>query len=142
MSPTTTGLSAPILIVEDDTEARLLLERILQLAGLPTVTASGNRQVLGQLAHRLPALVLLDLRLRDGDPVAVVRAVRRAAGRSVPIVVVSTAPYNPRRARELGACAWIEKPFRVEQLLGVIESALAEQEARGQEPETGRTERP
>ena len=57
-------------------------------------------------------------------------------------MIVSSASYSPRRARALGAYAWIEKPFRVEQLLQTVELALGEQEARGRQPAEERDERP
>ncbi len=122
--PTPT-LIAPILIVEDDPGNRQLLETTLHLAGLPSCSAADGAQALAQLARHCPSVVLLDLRLPDTDAETIVAGIRTAWGPTVPIVVISADRFTSLQAAQLGACAWLRKPFHLSALLGMVQRALA-----------------
>ena len=58
------GGAAParsILVVEDDTSTREMIEELLTARGYPVVTAADGAQARSRVAHALPELVILDL---------------------------------------------------------------------------------
>lgn len=68
-----------VLVVEDDTAYREVLGRTLRAAGFKVVLVSGLTEATGACAAQLPDLALVDLRLTDGDGVAVVRMLASVA---------------------------------------------------------------
>ena len=92
-------MDRPVLIVDDNSDVRVLVARILRLLGEQSVCASSGDEALEYLRHEAqPKLVLLDLMMPDVDGFAVLRAIRSdpvLAG--LPVVVFSAAGE-----RELG----------------------------------------
>jgi DNA-binding response OmpR family regulator len=56
-----------ILVVDDDTEIRLLLERYLNEQGFRVSVAASRQEFETQLAARNPDLIVLDVLLPDGS---------------------------------------------------------------------------
>lgn len=84
MSAATASL---ILIIDADRDARSNVARALELGGLRAIAAAGGALGLDLIAAQRPDLVLLDIRLADGE--LVYRRLRDTAGsRCVPIVVM------------------------------------------------------
>jgi len=113
-----------ILVVEDRDDVRHGLAELLELHGYVVFEASNATEALTQLESSPNgiALMLLDLIL-PGRSGADVRATQLANPQlsHIPIIVVSAnAPDMPDGAA-LRAAAWLEKPFRFEQLLVEVE---------------------
>ncbi|HSW30274.1 MAG TPA: response regulator [Longimicrobiales bacterium] len=106
--------AARILVVEDDPEIQYLLSQILReddreviLAG----TAADGERLLGSGAIHL---LVLDLLLPDADGRALLRSLRaRTETATLPVIVVSGRVGGELRSEcfELGADAFVEKPF-------------------------------
>ncbi len=122
-----------ILLVEDSDSDVALLRAVLgeSRPDLDLRVAWDGEQALAALldADRpaLPQLVVLDLNLPRVDGLEVLRAVRAsedALVRRLPVIVMTTsrAPADVRRAYELGASAYVPKPFDVDELLEVTRS--------------------
>jgi CheY-like chemotaxis protein len=110
----------PILIVDDDRTIREIVAETLELEGYPVVQAANGAEALAQIAHKLPSLVLLDMRMPVLDGWGVARALRDR-GIRLPIVVL-TAAHNARAwANEIGAIAYLAKPFEDTDLLATVE---------------------
>lgn len=113
-----------ILLVEDRDDVRLGMAQLLELHGFLVVDAAAGAQALDQLRADPDGFALLLLDLRMPGPVDG-RDVRRRQLTSpdlagIPTVVVTaTQPDGPLRA-QLRADAWIEKPFRFDDLLSVV----------------------
>lgn len=112
-----------ILLVEDHTEVRLGLAQLLELHGFLVTDAADAEHAYGYLtAHPSGyALMLLDLMLpgaSGGDLRAKQLADPRLA--SIPVVVVSASEPEPDAQARLRAAAWLEKPFRCDDLLDVV----------------------
>ena len=116
---------APILVVEDDPRLSRLLRRVLELAGFAVETAADGWQALTLAGHRRPAAVVLDLKLPslEGEDVAAGLGMLHEVG--VPIVVISGAPDVAERAQQLGATAWLRKPFASSELVAAVRRAVA-----------------
>jgi CheY-like chemotaxis protein len=79
-----------VLVVEDDSAARDILQRTLEKEGWTVTTAENGRVALERVAEQPPALILLDLMMPEMDGFQVVEALReREDWRSIPIVVVT-----------------------------------------------------
>ena len=52
---------SPVLLVEDDTDTREVMRRMLDKAGWPVVEAANGREALDQMASARPGIILLDL---------------------------------------------------------------------------------
>jgi DNA-binding response OmpR family regulator len=125
-----------ILVVDDEPEIRTLVERTLTAHGFEVDTAPDGEEALARVAARTPALVLLDAMLPRIHGFEVARRLRAdPRTRGVPVVMM-TAIYRGWRfaqdAREAyGAEDYIEKPFRLDDLVKRVESVLEATATRG-----------
>src|SRR3712207_3143153 len=104
-----------VLVVEDDPTIRGLVAEILREDGYAVDTATNGAIGLEKLRRRPPNMVLLDLMMPVMDGQAMVRAWRNDPRfRDVPIAVMSAARDGCAVARELGASAYVAKPFDVD----------------------------
>jgi len=110
----------PILVVDDDAEILAMLRDFLESEGLVVRTAANGAEALDLLWEVEPALILLDMRMpvMDGWGFAERFRERKLA---YPIVVMTAAESARRWAEEIGATAYIAKPFDVNELLQTIE---------------------
>jgi PAS domain S-box-containing protein len=115
-----------LLVVEDDEGAAQLMSMILRQDGFLVDTAPTVEAARRYLAERRYAALTLDLRLPDGDGLDLLHEVR-AHDRTLPIVVVSVEADIRRRALTGAAVPlvdWVDKPFRVEDLVVAVRRAL------------------
>jgi two-component system nitrogen regulation response regulator NtrX len=116
-----------ILIVDDEKDIRLLVSGVLEDEGYKTREAASSSEALAALKKRPPSLVLLDIWLQGSelDGIELLGVIRREHP-LVPIVMISghgtieTAVH----AIKLGAYDFIEKPFKADRLLLVLERAI------------------
>jgi len=81
-----------IVIVEDTTEARRLIRRILQSQGNFTIMEAANgREGLELIQHELPDLIVLDLMMPEMNGFTVIEALRANPGTAAIPVIVATA---------------------------------------------------
>lgn len=114
-----------ILVVDDESNLRLVLRLILEAAGYEVAEAAHGADALEQTTETRPDLVLTDLMMpvmNGSELIERLRADPETAG--IPIVVISA---NPRAARPEGD-AQVGKPFDADALLETIRS-LTEDEA-------------
>jgi two-component system, chemotaxis family, chemotaxis protein CheY len=119
-------MSTRILTVDDSATVRQMVAFTLRGAGYEVIEARDGQDALGKLDPP-PAMVITDLNMPVMDGIGLIKAVRARPGvRFVPVVVLTTESEaeRKRQAREAGATAWIVKPFRPEQLLGVVSKVL------------------
>ena len=113
-----------ILVVEDRDDVRQGMAQLLELHGFVVVDAAGGEQALDHLRTdpRGFALMLLDLRMPGGLNGADVREQQLTTPElaDIPTVVVSATEADGEARAQLRADAWIEKPFRFDDLLAVV----------------------
>lgn len=114
---------ATILVVDDEPDALLVMRIHLERAGHETRLAADGEQALDRLDG--VDLVLLDVCMPVMDGWSVLEALL-ARGSAARVVVVSGRPQpgDLRRAVELGAVAYLPKPFLPDRLLEVIGGIL------------------
>ena len=114
-----------VLVVEDDPDLLVILRVNLSGAGLEPILASDGRTAIDRIQAERPDAVLLDVMLPGIDGWQVLEGLHRL-GNPVPTVVCSAKrnPEDMARARELGAVAYLVKPFDIERLVdAVVEAA-------------------
>ena len=113
-----------ILVVEDRDDVRQGMAQLLELHGFLVVDAAAGEQALDRLRADPDGFALLLLDLRMPGPVDG-RDVRRSQLKSpdladIPTVVVTATVPDGITKAQLRADAWIEKPFRFDDLLLVV----------------------
>ncbi len=116
-----------ILVVEDE-ESLLKLESILLSSKGYNVTGvmDGKSALEEVMAHR-PDLVILDIMLPEIDGFEVCRRIKENPATSTIPVVMLTAKKNSQdvaRGTEVGANAYLTKPFKSAKVIEVIENLL------------------
>jgi two-component system alkaline phosphatase synthesis response regulator PhoP len=116
-------MAAQVLVVEDDTEMRELLERYLVREGYRVITSSTGAHALRRLRDDAIDLVILDLGLPDVPGAEVLRA---AHADGVPVVVVTAKGELQDRIRglEQGADDYVTKPFSPRELVLRVRAVL------------------
>lgn len=113
-----------ILIVDVEIDLTDTLARFLAQFGHDRVTAPDLRRAVDSMAKHRPALVLAELRLRDGDGFDVIKRARQTLPETR--VIIMTAYHAPRLERaslRVGAAAYLPKPFTLADLRKAVESA-------------------
>lgn len=112
-----------ILIVDDREVNRDILARILEPLGFPVNEASGGREALDLIGSWNPDLVLLDLVMPDLDGRDVIKTVKADtlhADLRIIVITASVLDIAKDEILQLGADAFIRKPFREQIVLNEI----------------------
>jgi len=115
-----------ILVVDDDAAIRDVVADILQMSDYNVRTASNGAEALDQIQTDLPSAVLLDLMMPIMDGWEFLRRCRVIPSfKSLPVVVMSAAHDTASVAKELGAQAYLTKPFDMDTVLEIIARVAA-----------------
>lgn len=115
-----------ILVVDEDWFLADILAESLRQRGLGVRTAGTTAEAIAQCEQQPPDLLVLDLRLPDGDGWSIVTRARIMHDHGpLPVVVISSSPVLRRDLREYAIEAYVSKPFRVQQLLDRVTELLA-----------------
>lgn len=120
----------PILIVEDISYLRELMEVTLKYKGYPVITAQDGQEALGLMAIEKPALVLTDVLMPKLDGFAFAHKIRSdPKTQDIPIIFVSATYITEEDkafAMSLGADRFLEKPVEAEELLLTVAEVLTQ----------------
>jgi DNA-binding NtrC family response regulator len=108
-----------LLVVDDDAEARDLLEEFCSGQGFRVTLAEDGRAALATIEWKSPAfpIVITDLHLPHADGLAVLEAARRAHASCYVIVITGYATIDAAvQAVRAGAYDFLAKPFVLGQL--------------------------
>lgn len=116
-------MSAKILIVDDESHIRLLIEQTLEEledAGVEILTADNGVDALETIKTEKPNLVFLDVMMPKMNGFDVCQAVKRQLNLRDVYVVMLTAKgqeYDRQRGADVGADVYMTKPFDPDELL-------------------------
>ena len=110
----------PILVIDDDPAILETVSEILSDEGYPVELASNGAEGLQVLERMRPAVVLLDMRMPVLDGWKFARVLKER-GIRLPILVMTAAQDARRWAQEIGADAYLAKPFDLLALLDTVE---------------------
>jgi two-component system, OmpR family, alkaline phosphatase synthesis response regulator PhoP len=112
-----------VLVVDDEPQVVWMLQFSLEAEGFQTFAARDGRTALDELRQHRPQLMLLDIMMPVMDGWSVLQEIRDLPEGERPRVVVVSARASLRdraKAAELGAEAFVAKPFNFDDLLGVL----------------------
>lgn len=118
-----TRTSASVLVVDDEPQVVWMLQFSLEAEGYQTYSARDGVSALDEIREHHPRLMLLDIMMPVMDGWTVLENLRTLPAEDRPRVVVVSARSSLRdraKAAELGADAFVAKPFNVDDLLGVL----------------------
>ena len=120
-------MAQDILIVDDESDIRHLISGILQDEGYQTREAADSDGALAQLRHRRPHLMILDIWLQNSalDGMGLLDLVKHDYP-ELPVIMISGHGNIETAVNAIknGAYDFIEKPFKADRLLVIIERAL------------------
>jgi two-component system, chemotaxis family, chemotaxis protein CheY len=114
-----------LLVIDDDQTIREMLEMMLDSEGYDVVTAPHGAAAMALLDQFRPDVILLDMKMPVMDGWTFLKQYRQRPGAKVPIVVLTAAQDDSRRAAEVGADAYLAKPFVIDDLVRVLEQYLS-----------------
>ena len=129
--------NARLLIVEDDPEMGIGLEKFFNLKGYEVVRVTDGEEALRTMRHLPPYdLVLLDVMLPNKDGFDVLREARKA-GVDSPVIMLTVKGQDEDKLRgfELGADDYVTKPFNAEELAARVQAVLRRSQTAGSDEE-------
>ena len=114
-----------VLVVDDEADIRELLSMTLQRMGLETDCAASTSEAYALLQKNSYDLCLTDMRLPDGDGLAVLDYVAKNHP-SVPVAVITAhgSTENAVAALKAGAFDYLAKPVQLHELRTLVRQAL------------------
>jgi PAS domain S-box-containing protein len=114
-----------VLVIDDDSDVRCLLETALENQGLQVATAGDGESGLALASERHPGLVLLDMSIPGMDGFAILRALKENLETAdIPVIAMTGSPDLKTTARArvlaLGASDFIAKPLDMDMLIAEI----------------------
>ena len=109
-----------VLIVDDESHIRRLIQTALGRADYATVEAGNARETMERLREERPDLVLLDLGLPDRDGLELVPLIKKETDATLIIVSARDATDEKVAALDLGADDYLTKPVRIEELVSEL----------------------
>jgi DNA-binding response OmpR family regulator len=122
--PGATPASEPILVVEDDSHVLQMLQWVLEDVGFEVQTAADGAEALTRARRHRPALVILDLGLPLLDGSQVATELHTLYGASVPIVLITADGHAAWKGKQIGASAFLRKPFEITDLVQTVLQTL------------------
>ena len=120
-------MARDILIIDDEEDIRLMIAGILHDEGFETRDAGDSDSALAQVRSRRPSLVILDIWLQNSelDGIDILKVIK-AEHPTLPVVMISGhgTIETAVKAIQFGAYDFLEKPFKSDRLLLIVERAI------------------
>jgi chemotaxis protein histidine kinase CheA/ActR/RegA family two-component response regulator len=116
-----------ILVVDDSPSVRRVVSNMLKQNGWEVQMARDGVEALEMISYETPAAVLLDIEMPRMDGYELIATVRaQEQYRTLPLVVLTSraAAKHQQRAMQLGASAYVIKPYQDEELIGTLNSLV------------------
>jgi two-component system, chemotaxis family, chemotaxis protein CheY len=120
-------MAKTILIVDDSASVRQVVGISLKQAGYDVIEGVDGKDALKKLTGLKVHLIISDVNMPNMDGISMVKAVKQMpAYKFTPIVMLTTESQDAKKkeGQEAGAKAWVVKPFKPEQLLGVVQKLV------------------
>jgi len=120
-------MSTEILIIDDNTDIRNIINDLINDAGYKTRLAANYNQALNEIDKKLPDVAIIDVKLDkgDNDGLELLSHIKKK-NKDIPVIII-TGHANVEmaiKALKSGAFEFIEKPFNQERLLNFINRAV------------------
>ena len=116
--------TARILVVDDDSELRLLIKEYLEKNGFTVDTVESGETMDGYLGNSKADLIILDLMLPGEHGLSIAQRLKKQM--EIPIIIVSAQGDDVDRivGLEIGADDYLAKPFNPRELLARVRAVL------------------
>jgi len=117
-----------VLVVDDETDVRQLVADVLSEAGFRVVTATSGEEGVAVAQAQRPALVVLDVMMRDMDGYTALTRLRGdPRTHDIPVIVLTGQEESIYQTLSfgVGAVAHLTKPFSPARLTETVQRALA-----------------
>ena len=114
-----------VLVVDDTKNIRALLTKCLEIEGYTVKTASDGKTALEIISNERFDLIFLDIRMPEVSGTEVLRRMREV-GINTPVVIITAfgTVKNAVDCTQLGAVAYLQKPFTENKIKTVLEEML------------------
>jgi CheY-like chemotaxis protein len=116
-----------VLVVDDVSVQQDLICKALQDAGMSVCRANDGDQVMQRVEQDKPNLIVLDVIMERMNGFEVLRELRdNEKTKKIPVVICSTksTDFDKSWSMDLGADAYVVKPFEPEQLVSIVQRLL------------------
>lgn len=118
-------MSSSILIVDDLVSIHEMLEAVVAPTGLATVFATDGEQALAKYKKQKFDLVLADVDMKPMDGITLLKQLKVLDPSSVVIIMTAYASTESAiQALKFGAFDYLQKPFKVDELIKTLKRAL------------------
>jgi two-component system, NtrC family, nitrogen regulation response regulator NtrX len=118
---------AEILIVDDNSDIRNILDELITDAGYKTRVAANYNQALSEIDKKIPDVAIIDVKLDKGDNDGIqLLSHIKSKNKDVPVIIISGHANIEMAINSLkhGAFEFVEKPFDQARLLNFITRAV------------------
>ena len=120
-------MSTEILIVDDNSDIRFILDELIKDAGYKTRLAANFNQALTEIDKKLPDVAILDVKLDkgDNDGIQLLNHIKKK-NTDIPVIMISGHANIEMAINSLksGAFEFIQKPFDKDRLLNFVNRAV------------------
>ena len=120
-------MSFEILIIDDNSDIRLILDELITEAGYKTRMAANYNQALTEIDKKLPDVAIIDVKLDkgDNDGIELLTHIKKKNS-DIPVIIISGHANIDMAIKSLksGAFEFIQKPFDKNRLLNFIKRAI------------------
>lgn len=118
-------MGACILVVDDDSDIRFIVSKLLQRKGHNTVEASNGLECLQRIRETDPDLVLLDIMMPDMSGWEVCKRIKEATPHlPVSMLSIKRDEKDIKRSLEAGADGHLTKPIVRDEFLSAVQDLL------------------
>ena len=118
-----------ILLIDDDEEFRVRVQKFLFNAGFHVETAADGHEALQKARGSPPELILLDVVMPKMSGLQVARLLKfDEKSKKIPIIMMSVLdqPTDMEQGKAVGVSLYLTKPFSDEELLSAVRKLLGE----------------
>ena len=120
-------MSSEILIVDDNSDIRNIINDLLIDAGYTTRVAANYNQAIFEIDKKIPDIAIFDVKLDKGDNDGIeLLSYLKNKNNDIPVIIISGHANIEMAVKSLkhGAFEFIEKPFDQDRLLNFVRRAV------------------
>lgn len=116
-----------IMTADDSASIRQMVTFTLKQSGYEVLEAVDGQDALTKLAAKKVDMLITDLNMPKLDGISLIKGVRASKlNKFIPIIMLTTESQDSKKTegKAAGATGWIVKPFKPEQLIGVVKKVI------------------
>ncbi len=118
---------AKVLYIEDNSDNRILVKRVLEIEGYEMIEAETGKEGLAKAIETLPDIIITDINLPDIDGYEVTDNLKKSKETAhIPVIAMTANVMKKDREHVFlaGCDGYISKPIDIDELPGQIENFL------------------